>query len=158
MIADPPEQERTVIARFVDAVEQYAEAIATLEKPLQGSKRGAKGAHALLLAPGQEPIELPESLYHVLRDAAEILKAGDAVMLAPLHKQLTTTEAADLLGVSRQYLTRLIDRNEIACERVNRHRRLRLGDVLKYRDDRQAHRRRAVAALTADSAALGAYD
>lgn len=102
-------------------------------------------------------LPLPPSLYQALRDAAAILLSGDAVMISPLHRRLTTTEAGDLLGVSRQYLTRLIDRGEIPCDRTGRHRRLRLSDVLDYKRGRDEKRQNLLAELTAEAAELGAY-
>ena len=113
---------------------------------------------AFLQGPDEAPLSLPPSLYSALRDAVRILLRGDAVAISPLHRQLSTTEAGDLLGVSRQYLTRLIDRGEIPCDRTGRHRRLRLSDVLAFQRKRSAERRRVLDELTAEAAAAGAYD
>jgi excisionase family DNA binding protein len=111
-----------------------------------------------LVGPDNAPIEIPESLYSVLCDAIEILRAGHAVSISPLERMLTTTEAGDLLGVSRQYLTRLIEQGEIPFERVGRHRRIRLQDVLRYKTQRNQKRIEALRQLTAEAAALGEYD
>lgn len=113
---------------------------------------------AFLVGPGQERVELPEAIYRVLRDTVAILSRGDAIVIGSIHQLLTTTEAADLLGISRQYLIRLIERQELQCEMVGRHRRLRLGDVLAYREKRAAHRRKALDTLTALDEELGAYE
>jgi len=113
---------------------------------------------SFLQGPDEAPLSLPPSLYSALRDAVRILLRGDAVAISPLHRQLSTTEAGDLLGVSRQYLTRLIDRGEIPCDRTGRHRRLRLSDVLEFQRKRSAERRRVLDELTAEAAAAGAYD
>jgi excisionase family DNA binding protein len=67
-------------------------------------------------------------------------------------------EAGDLLGVSRQYLTRLIDKGEIPCDRAGRHRRLKLSDVLEYRRRRDEARGAFIDELTAESAEEGYYD
>jgi excisionase family DNA binding protein len=108
--------------------------------------------------PDKRQVELPPSLHEALREAVEILVRGDAVSIAAVHKELTTSQAALLLGMSRQFLTRLIDRGDIRCRLVGRHRRLRLVDVLDYRRHRDAERHKAIGDLTAQSAALGAYD
>ena len=113
---------------------------------------------SFLQGPDEAPLSLPPSLYSALRDAVRILLRGDAVAISPLHRQLSTTEAGDLLGVSRQYLTRLIDRGEIPCDRTGRHRRLRLSDVLAFQRKRSAERRRVLDELTAEATAAGAYD
>lgn len=113
---------------------------------------------AFLQGPDEAPLSLPPSLYSALRDAVQILLRGDAVAISPLHRRLSTTEAGDLLGVSRQYLTRLIDRGEIPCDRTGRHRRLKLSDVIAFKQKRTASRRRVLDDLTADAAAAAAYD
>jgi excisionase family DNA binding protein len=45
---------------------------------------------------------------------------------------LTTTEAAQLLGVSREWVARLVDRGELRGHRVGRHRRVSRHDALDY--------------------------
>ncbi len=111
-----------------------------------------------LSGPDTEPLELPESLYRALRDAAHILRQGVAVVISPLQRRLSTTEAGDLLGVSRQYLTRLIDKGEIPCDRTGRHRRLKLTDILDYKRRRDEARGAFLDDLTAESAEAGYYD
>jgi excisionase family DNA binding protein len=117
-------------------------------------------AHAVAFLVGnqQERIELPEPLYRVLCDALAIISRGDAVVIGSVHQLLTTTEAANLLGISRQYLIRLIQRNELQCEMVGRHRRLRLGEILTYRKQRAIHRRKTLEELTVIDEELGAYE
>jgi len=111
-----------------------------------------------LSGPDTAPIELPESVCRALRDAARILRHGAAVVISPLQRRLSTTEAGDLLGVSRQYLTRLIDKGEIPCDRTGRHRRLKLSDILDYKRRRDEARGAFMDDLTAESADGGYYD
>ena len=111
-----------------------------------------------LSGPDTAPVELPESLYRALRDAAQILRQGSAVVISPLRRRLSTTEAGDLLGVSRQYLTRLIDKGQIPCDRTGRHRRLKLSDVLEYKRRRDDARGAFIDDFTAESAEAGFYD
>ncbi len=126
-----------------------------LAESLFASPRATSG---FLQGPDDAPLPLPPSLYTALRDAVMILLEGDAVAISPLHRRLSTTEAGDLLGVSRQYLTRLIDRGEIACDRTGRHRRLKLRDVLDFQRKRDSARQKMLDELSAEAAAMGAYD
>ena len=111
-----------------------------------------------LIAASGEEIVLPESLFRTLREAVTYLIRGDAVFISPLHRHLTTTEAGDFLGVSRQYLTRLIDSGEIPCDRIGRHRRLKLKDVLEYQARRSQKRQAILARMTAEDGSAGVYD
>lgn len=58
------------------------------------------------------------------------LHAGKAVTIAPQSMTLTTQQAADLLGVSRPTVVRLIKSGELAAERIGNRHRLVLDDAL----------------------------
>ncbi|MFF0910926.1 excisionase family DNA-binding protein [Microbacterium enclense] len=75
---------------------------------------------------------------------------GASVSLEPIDRQLTTQQAATLLGVSRNTLVRLLDEHELPFERLgeSRHRRLRLQDVLAYRDRKREERRSRLDEMT----------
>lgn len=111
-----------------------------------------------LIGPAGEAVTLPGSLAEVLRRAVHALARGEAVAIAPIHQLLTTNEAAELLGVSRPYLVRLLDRGDLPSTKVETHRRVRFGDLLAYRRERDARRVAALDRLTALSEDLGLYD
>ncbi len=100
-------------------------------------------------APGDR-VELPEELYRVLRQVVDALRSGLAVTVAPQTQTLTTQQAADLLGVSRPTVIRLLDDGEIPFERVNTHRRIELRELLAYRERRRAAQYAALAATAID--------
>lgn len=95
-------------------------------------------------------VELPPELYRVLRQAAEALQQGLAVTIAPVGQKLTTQQAAELLGVSRPTVIRLLDDGRIPFERVGNHRRITLRDLLDYRGRRRAEQYSALDATTVD--------
>lgn len=98
------------------------------------------GRPALVAADGTH-IELPEELYYVLEEVVTALSQGLAITVAPQHTVLTTSQAADLLGISRPTLVRLLEAGEIPFDKPGRHRRVRLRDVLAYQE--RARRARA---------------
>ncbi len=104
-----------------------------------------------------ERVPLPPELYRVLRLAIEVMRQGKAMLVAPKSLLLTTQEAADLLGLSRPTLVKLLEDGAIPFDQPNRHRRVRLPDVLDYRARRHAAQRAALDQLTEETSALGLY-
>ncbi|MGN9844811.1 excisionase family DNA-binding protein [Nonomuraea sp. H19] len=104
--------------------------------------RHLPGGRAELIGAAGERITLPDEVFEVLRLVVLAMAAGQAVTIAPHHQTLTTQEAADLLGVSRPTVVRMLERGEIPFEQPGRHRRILLRDVLAYQE-RRRHQRRA---------------
>ena len=88
---------------------------------------------ATVSGPNGEHMVLPPEVFAVLRDVVQAMAHGQAVTIVPVHQRLTTQEAADLLGISRPTVVKLLESGEIAFERPGHHRRVRLADVLAYR-------------------------
>lgn len=82
-------------------------------------------------------VELPAELYSVLRKTAEALQQGFAVTVVPRTLTITTQQAADLLGVSRPTVIKILDEGKIPFERVGTHRKIKLPDLLAYRERRR---------------------
>lgn len=99
---------------------------------------------ALLLGPDGEQVPLPVEVYRVLRQVVEVMRQGKATLVAPQGLLLTTQEAADFLGVSRPTLVKLLEEGAIAFERPNRHRRVRLQDLIDFQHRRRVERRAAL--------------
>ena len=110
---------------------------------------------ARLLGPGGQEVDLPPAIFEALAAIAEALRNGNGVSVIPLPHLLTTTEAADILNVSRPYLVRLLDQGKIPFVKVGTHRRVRLGDVLAHRQERDDRRRDALSHLVRQAEELG---
>lgn len=115
------------------------------------------GRPALVVADGTH-IELPQELYEVLVDVVAALSQGLAITVAPQHTVLTTSQAADLLGVSRPTLVRLLEAGEIPFEKPGRHRRIRLRDVLAYQQRARRARAAGLDEMVRASEDAGLYD
>ena len=101
--------------------------------------------------------EAPEPVYRVTREALSIVAEGKDASLVVVSHDLTTQEAADILGVSRPHLIKMLDGGEIAYYLVGKHRRVDVGDVIAYKRKRDTRRREALDELAAESQDLGLY-
>ena len=57
---------------------------------------------------------------------------GKAVQISPINTELSTQEAADMLGVSRPFIVKLLEQNQIPFKKVGTHRRIVLEDLQAY--------------------------
>jgi excisionase family DNA binding protein len=90
--------------------------------------------------------------------ALEDLQDGRAVSIVPWMQELTTQDAAKLLGVSRQFLVRLLDAGDIPFHFAGTHRRIYLKDLLAYKHQRDQRRRQALRRMVETDLAAGLYD
>ncbi len=104
-----------------------------------------------------EPVEVPASVVRVLAEVLDHARRGEGVRVIAEEEEITTQQAAEVLNVSRPYLVGLVDRGEIPSRKVGSRRRLKLADVLLYREIDQARRLEAVDALAAEAQELGLY-
>jgi excisionase family DNA binding protein len=97
---------------------------------------------------GTESILIPAVAYRLLVAIIENMAQGNAVALVPIHAELTTFEAAELLGVSRPYLVnKLLETGVIPSRKVGTHRRVRFDDLMAYKRQNEQDRRRALQEL-----------
>lgn len=137
--------------------EEFAELFRMLEDVAANVRERGEAA-CQIIGPEGQTITLPESVFYLLERVVEVLARGDAVTVVPVHKELTTQQAADLLNVSRQYLVRLLDDGEIPFTRTGTHRRVRFTDVMTYKKKRDEERLESLDDLTRMSQEYGGYD
>jgi len=85
--------------------------------------------------------EISPEMLDVIRALTESVRAGASITAFEPAATLTPNEAADLLGMSRAHLYKLLDRGEIAFDRVGRDRRIPFTEVIKFEQRRQRDRR-----------------
>jgi len=136
----------------VRAKEQELDAVRLLDEFLEGRRK------AKLIGPSGDEIAIPESVYTVIRRVVHEMTQGNAVAVVPVHMELTTQQAAELLNMSRPHLIKLLDAGLIPYHKVGKHRRVRFDAVMAYQAARSTHRRAALAEMTRIAQEQGRYD
>src|ERR1039458_156727 len=111
--------------------------IRELNRMLQG------GTPKLVSADG-ERVELPNTVFRLLKDIARNMQLGRAIVLIPENQQLTSQRAADLLGVSPPHLIALLEAGELPYHKAGSHRRIYLKALAAYQNRRDGERKAAL--------------
>lgn len=116
----------------------------------------------LVASTGKEFV-LPPCALSLLHQVVHALAKGQIVSLVPLHKELTTQEAADLLSISRPHLITLLDKGDLphtklANNKPSSHRRIRFSDLMEYKARRDEERVAALDSLARLDMELGLFD
>jgi excisionase family DNA binding protein len=93
-------------------------------------------------------IDIPTSAIRLLVDILAELGEGNAVKVIPIHAELTTQEAADLLNVSRPHVVKLLETNALKGHKTGKHRRILFADLMEYKNKRLAESEAAMDELT----------
>jgi excisionase family DNA binding protein len=94
-------------------------------------------------------VAIPRELSEIISKVVQILAAGGTVTVGSVPDTLTTTAAAELLGISRPTLMKMVQRGDIPSHKVGTHTRLLSADVLAAKKARRAAQRAAFDALRA---------
>lgn len=129
------------------------------EKESVQAQQSSRVLARYLKAHGTEPVELaepghpdqritlPAAALRLLVDILTQMAQGNAVTLIPVHAELTTQEAADLLNVSRPYLVQLLEAGKIPHRKVGTRRRVLFRDLMRYKSVEDEARLKALDAL-----------
>jgi excisionase family DNA binding protein len=102
-----------------------------------------------------ETVEIPASAAELLVRLLNQMAQGNAVTLIPIHAELTTQQAADILGVSRPFVVKEIEEKRLPARKVGTRRRVMFGDLMNYKQRSDAGRQQALEKLAALDEELG---
>jgi excisionase family DNA binding protein len=146
--------------------------IPPLEKEVEAAVQGQRELAALLSTKFEtqridifdkedkpHSLVLPTSALRLLVDILGELALGNAVKVVPVHAELTSQEAADLLNVSRPHLVKMLEEGAIPFTKTGRHRRIRFSDLMAFKQQRDNDSQEAMEELVRQTRELGmGYD
>ena len=137
----PPSPRDAVIARSAGQVLSH---YAGMAEPLKLRVRDREK---------EQPVELPAGAVDLLMHVLEAMAAGQGVTLIPEGAELTTVQAANVLNVSRPFLIKLLDQKVIPHRKVGKHRRVRMEDIVAYKEAIDREREQVLGQLTREAQA-----
>lgn len=125
-MSNPLEINHLPDSRSVDLARESAAALSRLlrDHPTQDRARVRMDGTDLIL---------PRQAIELLRNLLTEMAQGHAVTILPVHAELTTQEAANLLNVSRPHLIKLLEDGQLPFSKVGTHRRISLENLLAYK-------------------------
>ena len=118
----------------------------------------ALGRHPRITTDDGTALDLPQPVLDALAEVLQAAADGERALVLRSPENLTTEQAAAVLGVSRPTVIRLIEAGKLDAHVVGTHRRLTLGNVLAYREASASRRKAALDDMTQEAEELGLYD
>lgn len=103
----------------------------------------------------EETVEIPLSAFRLLNGILTQMAMGNTITIVPIHAELTTQQAADLINVSRPFLIKQLQRKEIPFHKVGQHRRIKFQDLMDYKKRTDAARLKTLRELASLDQELG---
>lgn len=164
MTTATPHKEREIGPRTYRDIEPLDEGDAQLvtaaQRCLMAALDHSRAQKIQLLSDGQpdanDPvIEIPPAALRVVARVLGLMGERKPLMLMPRNHELTTQEAANMLNVSRPFLIKEIEAQNLKCHMVGSHRRIAYEEVVRYRDAMRSDQEDALQQLADDAQTLG---
>jgi excisionase family DNA binding protein len=112
-------------------------------------KQALNGSHDITVFVDGTVHRLPDEARDAVVDLLARLSRGETVTVGSVEEMLTTSQAAELAGISHTYLRNMTDRGEIPVEYRGTHRRIRQAAIMAWLET-QKKRQQAEASAGAD--------
>lgn len=104
-------------------------------------------------------ITIPIKAVRMLADILNQMAQGNAISIIPIHAELTTQQAADMLNVSRPFLVKsILDKGELAFHTSGNRRKIYFKDLMQYKATQKEKSKQILAELARLSQDAGMMD
>ena len=149
------------------------EALERIERPSKTEQKVAMESYGALAAVieqinSQEPqieidetkekIKIPLKALKLLGIILKSMSQGKPISIVPVAAEVTTQKAAEMLGCSRPHFVKLLEEGKIEYTTVGRHRRIKIEDVLKYKEQTKKEQKQHLIDIMNSDEELGLYD
>jgi excisionase family DNA binding protein len=93
-----------------------------------------------------------------LKDILKAMSEGKPISIVPIAAEVTTQKAAEILGCSRPYVVKLLEEGKINFTKVGKHRRIKLEDVLLYKQHLKEEQKKHLIDIMNFDEEIGSYD
>ncbi|AFU68342.1 DNA-binding excisionase, HTH_MerR-SF superfamily [Psychroflexus torquis ATCC 700755] len=105
-----------------------------------------------------ERIKIPLSALKFLGEILKAMSQGKPFSLVPVATEVTTQKAAEIIGCSRPHLVKLLEDGQIEYTKVGKHRRVKLEDVMRYKNRMKKIQKQNIIDIMKSDEELGIYD
>ncbi|GDX50367.1 hypothetical protein LBMAG26_12260 [Bacteroidota bacterium] len=110
--------------------------------------KGNYGVVDINIEDGGQRLRIPKRALFMLFEIIQTMAEGKSITLIPTDSELSTQQAADLLGVSRPHFVKLLEENIIPYKKVGTHRRVSVVSLVEYEKKLQQNRDQQLSYLT----------
>jgi len=98
-----------------------------------------------------QSVIVPREAFDLFLEILGQMANGNAVTIVPVHAELTTQQAADVLNVSRPFVVKLLEDKKLPHRLVGTHRRIKMADLMAFKAKDEAERARVLDELAAEA-------
>ena len=118
--------------------------------------RDAAALHRALAEPGSEVnVALARETAELVSRLVDARARGEEIVVSPANAEVSPTEAAVLLAMSRPQVRKLMDRGLLESRKVGTHHRIRVSSIRAFLETERERRREAMDELAAVQNELG---
>ncbi|MGH3451612.1 MAG: excisionase family DNA-binding protein [Haloechinothrix sp.] len=140
-----------VVSPALSEAEELAKVLSFIEAHEERHGTAPEPAFFLAGAGEHDRVELTEQLHAILKQVVQALSHGQSISILTRDQEISTQQAAEILGLSRPTVVRLIDEGELRAHVPGAVRRkLRLAEVLAYREELRARRNHFITESSAE--------